>query len=82
MPRPGAATACRTSSAIGRVSGEAGAKRRGVGEGKGGESRRSRERGEGGGEWRRNGAKELAQRAKRKERERSAVEGGEADRVC
>ena len=38
MPRPGAATACRTSSAIGRVSGEAGAKRRGVGEGKGGES--------------------------------------------
>lgn len=63
-------------------SADAEAERPGVGEVKGGESRRSRERGERGGEWRRNGAKELAQRAKRKERALSAVEGGEADRVC
>ena len=80
MPNPGAATAFRTSPE--QFSRSRSGASWGTGEEKGGESRRRRERGKRGGEWRRIGAEGLAQRAKRKERELSAVEGGEADRVC
>jgi len=80
MPTPGAATAFRPSPE--QFSRSRSGASWGTGEEKGGESRRRRERGKRGGEWRRIGAEGLAQRAKRKERELSAVEGGEADRVC